>query len=266
MCLLNVKTSLRSYKRLVYYSGYAVVLLAVCSCKSYQANILFTVEEGDMEELSKAAVEIHQNYVVSPNDHLQIEVYTNKGEKLIDPNNALNFNEENGSVSPLPVYTVRSDGTAELPIIGTVELAGKSLEQVNGFLVEKYKEYYKNPFVQTKYLNKRVIVLGATEGKVIPLEYEGMNMLEVLALAGGIDNDAKGNNIRLIRGDLSNPQVQVIDLSTIEGMARANLEVQPNDIIYVEPVRRPFAEGLRDVVPVLSLLTSVLALVIALRN
>ena len=83
-------------------------------------------------------------------------------------------------------------------------------------------------------------------------------------MAGGFNNDASGKNIRLIRGDLSNPQVQVIDLSTIEGMAKANLEIQPNDIIYVEPVRRPFAESLKDIVPVLSLLTSVLALVIAL--
>jgi polysaccharide export outer membrane protein len=238
----------------------------VFSCKSYQANILFTVEEGDMEELSKVAVEVHQNYIVSPNDHLQIEVYTNKGEKLIDPDNALNVDQRTGNDNTLPVYTISSDGTVELPIIGYVELAGMSLGEVNGFLAEKYKEYYKDPFVLTRYLNKRVIVLGATEGKVVPLENEGMNVLEVLALAGGVNNDAKGSNIRLIRGDLNNPQVQVIDLSTIEGMARANLEVQPNDIIYIEPVRRPITEGLRDIVPVLSILTSVFALVVALSS
>ena len=263
--MLNVKTSLGSYTWLIY-SGYWIILLAVCSCKSYQANILFTVEEGDMEELSRVAVEINQNYLVSPNDRLRIEIYTNKGEKLVDPDNTLNIEEGTGEDGAFPVYTIRSDGTVELPVVGRVELAGKSLAEVNGFLAEKYKEFYKDPFVLTEYLNKRVIVLGATEGQVIPLENEGMNLLEILALAGGINNNAKGHNIRLIRGDLSNPQVQVIDLSTIEGMARANLEVQPNDIIYVEPVRRPLTEGLRDIVPVLSLLTSVLALIIALSN
>lgn len=251
-------------KWFIKYGGFVLIILAVGSCKSYQTNILFTVDEDNMEELSKVVVEMEENYTVNPNDHLQIEVFTNKGEGLIDPNNALS-DLPNGSTEPsLPVYVVKSDGTVDLPIIGSAKLGGMTSPEMNRHLQEKYSVYYKDPFVQTKFLNKRVIVLGATEGKVIPLVNEGMNLLEVLALAGGVNNDAIGNNIRLIRGDLSNPQVQVIDLSTIEGMARANLEIQPNDIVYVEPVRRPFTESLKDIVPILSLLTSVLALVIAL--
>lgn len=252
-----------SCKWLFRYCGFVTILFAVYSCKSYQANVLFVVEEEDMEKLSNVVVAINENYVIRANDQLQIEVYTNKGEELVDPNNALDNNIDSNQEPAPPVYLIQSDGTAELPIIGNVELGGLTLFQVNSFLTEKYKEYYRDPFVQTKYLNKRVIILGGTEGKVIPLENEGMNLLEVLALAGGIDNDSRGNNIRLIRGDLNNPQVQVIDLTTIEGMTRANLEIQPNDIIYIEPIRRPLTEGLRDVVPILSLLTSVLALVVA---
>ena len=219
-----------------------------------------------MEELSNVVVETQANYVVSPHDHLEVDVYTNKGEELIDPNNTLIQNQNVNQETTSPVYVVKTDGTVDLPIIGNVQVAGMTISELEMSLAESYTLYYKEPFVQARYVNKRVIVLGATEGQVIPLESEGMNLLEILSLAGGVNNDAKGNNIRLIRGDLSNPQVQVIDLSTIEGMAKANLEVQPNDIIYVEPVRRPFTEGLRDIVPIFSLLTSVLALVVALSN
>lgn len=264
MYVLNVKTPLGLNRWFFKYSGY-VLILAVFSCKSYQANILFKVDEEGMGELSKVVMEAGDNYVVSGNDHLQIEVFTNKGEELIDPNNALNSPTGDIDTSP-PVYIVKPDGTVNLPIIGSAKLDGMTIPEVSAHLEEKYSVYYKDPFVQTKYLNKRVIVLGATEGKVIPLENEGMNLLEVLALAGGLNNNARGNNIRLIRGDLSNPQIQVIDLTTVEGMARANLEIQPNDIVYVEPVRRPFAESLRDVLPLLGLVTSVLALVVALSR
>ncbi len=215
-----------------------------------------------MEELSKVLVEVHDHYVVQANDQLQIEVYTNKGEELIDPINALRQDQKIDETTP-PAYQVNPDGFVELPIIGQVKLAGLTLPEMNGFLEKKYGAYYKDPFVLTEFLNKRVTVLGATGGKVIPLENEGMNLLEILALAGGVNNDAMGHNIRLIRGDLSNPQVKVIDLSTIEGMTQANLRVQPNDVIYVEPVRRPVTEGLKDVVPILSLLTSALALIVA---
>jgi polysaccharide export outer membrane protein len=238
----------------------------VLSCKSYQANILFEVEEEDMEKLAGVVVEVNQNYLVSPNDQLEIEVFTNRGEELIDPNNSMGDNRNVNTESRLPVYLVKADGTVDLPIIGMVKLGGMTISEVNTHLEQVYKVYYREPYVRARYVNKKVIILGAIGGQIIPLEVEGMNLLEVIAMAGGINNDAKGHNIRLIRGDLSNPQVQVIDLSTIEGMARANLEVQPDDIIYVEPVRRPFTEGLKDVVPILSLLTSVLALVVALTR
>jgi hypothetical protein len=90
-----------------------------------------------------------------------------------------------------------------------------------------------------------------------------MNLIEVLALAGGVDGGGSGgasvyryggktSNVRIIRGDLKNPQIEQIDLSTISGMRRANLQMEPNDIIYIEPVRRRFLEGLTDAGPVLS--------------
>jgi len=263
--LLNEKASLGIFDWLSKYAVYLLIALAICSCKSYQANILFEVEEEAMEELSSVLVEVHEHYVVSPDDKLQVEVYTNRGEELLDPINALQ-DDRNDYQSTPPIYQVQPDGLIELPIIGQVELAGLTISEVNKLLEQRYGEFYKDPYVLTRFMNKRVIVLGATGGKVVPLDNEGMNLLEVLALAGGINNDAKGHNVRLIRGDLSNPQVQVIDLTTIEGMTRANLQVQPNDIVYVEPVRRPFTEGLKDVVPILSLLTSVLALVVAFNR
>ena len=132
-----------------------------------------------------------------------------------------------------------------------------------------YSTYYENPFVNLQVVNRRVVVLGALGGQVIPLSYEDMTVIEVLALSGGLDNFSKANNIRLIRGDLDDPQVQVMDLSTIQGMREAQLLVQPNDIIYVEPIRRVVTESVRDVAPVVALLTSMitlLVLVISLNN
>jgi hypothetical protein len=117
--------------------------------------------------------------------------------------------------------------------------------------------------------NNRVIILGSPGGVVIPLANDNMNLLEVLALAGGVDGNGGGggglyryggktSNIRIIRGDLKNPQVEQIDLSTIAGMRKANLQMEPNDIIYIEPVRRHFLEGLTDAGPVIGVIGSVL--------
>jgi polysaccharide export outer membrane protein len=42
--------------------------------------------------------------------------------------------------------------------------------------------------------------------------------------------------------------------------------VEPGDIIYVEPVRKPFAEGLRDYAGLASLLISTLSLIIVIQS
>jgi polysaccharide export outer membrane protein len=85
----------------------------------------------------------------------------------------------------------------------------------------------------------------------VALTNDNMNLIEVLAEVGGIPQTGKAHNIRLIRGDLSNPSVQVIDLTTIDGMRKASLQVEPNDIIYVEPLRRVFIEAFADVAPII---------------
>jgi len=93
---------------------------------------------------------------------------------------------------------------------------------------------------------------------VIPLVNENVSVVEVLAMAKGIGNDGRSHNVRLIRGD----DVYILDFSTIEGYKRSNMIAQPGDIIYVETIRRPFTEGLRDVAPILSLVVSLASLIL----
>ncbi|MEO0334740.1 MAG: polysaccharide export protein EpsE, partial [Bacteroidota bacterium] len=110
--------------------------------------------------------------------------------------------------------------------------------------------------------NKRVVVLGGLGGQVIPLTNENMSLIEVLALAGGVSQGSRTDNIRLIRGDLDDPEVRIIDLSTIQGVKKASLKVMPGDIIYVQPVQRVASEALRDISPIFGLITSTLTLIL----
>ncbi len=147
-------------------------------------------------------------------------------------------------------------------MIGEINLENMTLRQAEEILQKEYAKFFKEPFVLLSYTNKRVVLLGAVGGQVIPLTNENMNLLEVLALAKGITNDSKAQNIKVIRGDT----VFEIDLSTIQGFREGNMLVEPGDVIYVEPVRRPFSEALRDYSGALSLLISLTTLVIVLRS
>ena len=273
------------------------------SCASnryYNQRVLFrlTDEKGNRLDTAKLRVAVNRtdrNYRIQPNDFLDLRIYTNKGERIIDPNGELQTGSAAGqmpSLSPRAGATagrtvsrtgtnastsgleilVQADGTASLPVVGQVHVSGLSLHQADSMLQVLYSPYYRDPFIQTRVTNNRVIVLGGG-GQIVPLTNDNMNLLEVLALAGGVDAvgggggggggvyryGGKTSNIRIIRGDLKKPQVEQIDLSTIAGMRRANLQMEPNDIVYIEPVRRRFLEGLTDAGPVFSATATLLS-------
>jgi polysaccharide export outer membrane protein len=78
-----------------------------------------------------------------------------------------------------------------------------------------------------------------------------MNIIEVISMAGNLGITARADNIRLIRGVGTKPQIQVLNLTTWEGLKAANLRVEPNDIIYIEPRRRIYRqETLQDIASV----------------
>jgi polysaccharide export outer membrane protein len=284
---------LRRFGRLWLLALPALLLFSSCNTtRYYQKRTLFrlTDEQGRQIDSSKLRVAVNRterNYVIQANDLLSVRVNTNKGERILDPNGELQFGQPSGTIpsrstTPAPTrstarnigqgagttsvgseFLVQADGTVTLPQVGRIRLSGLSLLQADSVLATRFAEYYIEPFVTTRVNNNRVIVLGVSGGQVIPLANDNMNLLEVLALAGGIDgatgggagpnrNGGRADNIRIIRGDLKNPRVQQVDLSTLNGMRRANLQVEPNDVIYIEPIRRPLLDALNEASPLIS--------------
>ncbi len=247
---------------------YLVFMLLIIGCSSYKQHIMLKSEQGNYpKDLEYARLLAERNYRIQINDRLDIRVYTNDGERIIDPDyelqkdlNISNLQREEG------FYYIQKDGKVKIPMIGEVVLEGLTLREAEELLEKEFGTYYIDPYVILKFANKRVIVLKALEGFVVPLGNEDMNLLEVIALAGGIDKNTKVHNIRLIRGDLKNPEVQIIDLSTIQGLQSADLKVYSGDIIYIEPVVRVFSESTRDLIPVISIITSFVALILAITK
>lgn len=227
----------------------------LASCGSYRQNILFEVAP---DQVAQEVREAEAHYRIQPDDLLTLEVYTNDGETLIDPNRE-SFGKNGPPTADLhPVeYLVDSHGVVKFPMIGAINIGTLTLGEAERRLSEEYEHYYEGAYVVLRFTNKRAIVLGAPGGRIIPLRNENMRLAEVLALAEGITRDARATNIRLIRGD----KVFVSDFSTFDGYLKGNYVVKPGDIIYIEPVRRPFIEALRDYSPIITFVSSVATLI-----
>jgi polysaccharide export outer membrane protein len=236
------------------------MLPALASCVSYKQNIMF--KTPDNQVMGQLAAEAQRNYVIQQNDFLKISVYTNGGERIIDPDLKLmkDIPMQNTMTRPNPDFLVNANGLAKFPMIGELKVEGLTIRQAESLLQKEYSKFYTEPFVTLQYTNKRVIVLGAPGGKVIPLVNENVSLVEILALAEGIDNNSKSHNIRVMRDN----QVFIVDFSTLSGYQKTNMIMQHGDIVYIEPVRRPVSEAARDYGPLLSLGVSITTLIIVL--
>lgn len=223
---------------------------------------MFAVPED--AALKQQVERVEKNYVIQKNDQLQLSVYTNQGELIIDPDFNLLKEIPNQSAQrkPDPYYLIDVVGVAKFPMIGELNVEGLTIRQAETVLQKEYSKYYTDPFVILTYANKRVVVLGAMGGHVIPLVNDNITLVEVLALASGLDNNSKAHNIRVLRGN----EFFVADLSTIDGYRRTNMIMQPGDVVYVEPIRRPFSELSRDYLPFVSIITSLTTLIVVLLN
>lgn len=195
-----------------------------------------------------------KEYVIRPFDKVKMTVYTNKGFQLVDVEEKIQMSQY------LPEYLVDKDGMVKLPVLGKIKIEGLTVQQTEKLMEEKYAQFFKDPFVIVSISNRRVFVFsdGAEKGNVVILDNQNFTLIEALAKVGGMTGFSKAYRIKLIRGDLSNPKVFLIDISSIEDLKKANLLLQANDIIYVETRTKYASRLVNELSPYLSLLTSIL--------
>jgi polysaccharide export outer membrane protein len=206
-------------------------------------------------------------YKIVPNDIIDFRLYTNDGFKLIDLYSIDNTRLMN-TTSDVFSYRVEFDGQVKLPIVGRISITGKTLREAEFMLQDLYAKYYIAPFVTINVVNKRILVFTGNGGaaKVVNLENNNITLVEGLALAGGISENGKAKQVKLVRGETKNPQVFLFNLNTIEGIEAANMVLQPNDVIYVEPRSNTVRQAVQQASPVISLLVSVITLYLVITR
>jgi polysaccharide export outer membrane protein len=239
-----------------------IILLAASCQRTINPSIMFKAPKDYSYKTDQTIGNVE--YKLAPNDIINLSVYTNDGYKLIDLTASTASNITGGGTGSVSAtgtkFTIDIEGFVKLPIIGRVKVKDLTIRETELMLEQQYATYYTKPFVILTVLNRRVLVFPGSggSGKVVNIENENITLLEALALAGGITETGKAWQIKLIRGDYRNPQVQLIDLSTIEGMKQSNMLLQANDVIYVEPVPRISQGVLAQLLPIVGILTSLL--------
>jgi polysaccharide export outer membrane protein len=238
-------------KKLFLYFIIIGGLFTFNSCKTLYSNaMLKTPRDFKFNEIKKTAL---QEFKIGVHDVISFSLFSNDGFKVIDLNSFI-AGEKGTGVS----FIVELDGTIKLPILGRISLLGMTAREAEIFLEEKFSEFYVKPFVMLKVNNRKVILFPGAEGnaKIVPLPNTSTTLIELLASVGGIPNDGKAYSIKLIRGNIENPEVYLIDFSTLEGVQKGNMLMQSNDIVYVESRPRIANKLLTEMLPYFSIINT----------
>jgi polysaccharide biosynthesis/export protein len=230
-----------------------LALLSMNGCKTFYPNVLLkTPKDFKFNEIKKTALE---EFKIGVHDVISFSLYSNDGFKVIDLNSFIS-GQTGGGVS----FVVELDGTIKLPVLGRISLLGMTAREAEIFLEDKFSEFYVKPFVMLRVSGRRVILFPGADGaaRIIPLPNSSTTLMELIASVGGIPASGRSFDIKVIRGNLDNPEVFQIDFSTLDGVQKGNMLMQSNDIVYVDARPRIARTLLTEILPYFSLLNTLL--------
>ncbi len=239
-------------------SGLFALLLQACGVNN---NVMLKAPKGEYASLDSLPLRPLVEYKIGTEDKIIFSISTNDGTKLIESLSSIADKSSNSGFSP--EFVVRPDSTVDFPVLGKVKIAGMTIPECEEHLKQGFSQTYQSPFVQVRVTNQRVIVFpgGGGDARVIPLSNNNTTLMEAIAQAGGIPERGKASVVKLMRKEDSIRKVYTIDLSTEAGLKYTDVVLQANDYIYVEPNPQLAKEIVKDVAPIISLISSLVIIV-----
>lgn len=171
--------------------------------------------------LAAAAPQSVERYIIGPGDSLEIFVRDNPTLTTTVP--------------------VRPDGRVSIPLVQSIEAAGKTPDELAGDLEKELSRYIRTPLVTVIVKNfvgaysQQVRVVGqATTPKAVPYR-SGMTVLDVMIDVGGLTKFASGNRAKIIRR-LPDNKEQTIPVrlgELMDGAIQYNVVMRPGDILII---------------------------------
>lgn len=142
-----------------------------------------------------------------------------------------------GGISSSAGYSIDSDGNISFIKIGVVHALGLTRKQLKDTLEKALVPYLKDVVVTVSFLNRHITMLGAISAQVLPMPGDNMTIFDALAASGDIVEKGKLDNVLVIREQHGAKTFKRLNLKDQSVFYSPYYYMQPNDIVYVEPVK-----------------------------
>lgn len=252
------------------YLFYLLLSIGVLFTSCISTHDLIYLQKKDNTDLEASITVVESKpYRLQTNDVLSINI------KAIDPKLVSIFsttNEAESGKSESALYfngfTVDDHGNIRMPVLGEINVIGYTLEEVRTKIEKQLlEEYFKkeaNIFVTVKLAGFRYTIngeVGSTGTKTLFQDH--VNILEAIANSGDITITGNRKAVTIIRQTPNGSQMHDVDLTDINVMNSPYFYLQPNDYIYVKPLKQKTwgtgktgIESLSTIIMLLSLATT----------
>jgi polysaccharide export outer membrane protein len=225
-------------KNKLFKAGLLILCITLISSCVPKKKILYLQDI----DTSLTTNELNYKSLIKKDDILRIMVTSENMElvqpfnQFISPTNQSSLNGA-GQQGQLFGYLVDNNGEIVFPLIGSIEAAGKTREEMTEFLQSLLREkFVKDAVVDVRIVNFKVTVLGEVNRPgTFNLDYNRITLLQVIGQAGDLTIYGNRKNITILR-DVDGVQTSHrVDLTNSDFIDSEFYYLQQNDVVVVEP-------------------------------
>jgi polysaccharide export outer membrane protein len=183
-------------------------------------------------------------YRVQINDVLSVRIKA-LDQKLVEMFNPSTSGSQVNSSDGLYFdgFSVDDHGEIRIPVLGKVAVIGQTLDEirvkVENQLLEEYFNKTADIFVTVKLAGMRYTVNGEINSPGTKILFQDkVTILEAIANSGDITITGNRRDVMVVRQYPHGTEIHTIDLTSREALNSPYYYVQPNDYIYVKPLKQ----------------------------
>ncbi|SFS31194.1 polysaccharide biosynthesis/export family protein [Lutibacter maritimus] len=221
-----------------------LIFITICSsCVSTKQTTYFQGEPVSKSDIYKLN---NEPYRLQVNDILYIDIKAENPE-IVSLFKSSGSNDAGGAAAKgeglyFTGYTVDRHGNIRIPYIGDLNVLGYTEKEIREKIEVELAKFLKNPeavFVTVKLAGIKFVATGEVGSPgTINLMQNEVTIIDAIANAGEISEMGNRQEVIVIRKSLDGVKKYKLDFTKIAIFESDNFYIQPNDIIYVPPLKQ----------------------------
>lgn len=246
-----------------------VIFLSFSSCISNKKVVYFSdpgFAEGQPTPIKN---KFRTTYRLQAKDVLSVRI------KTLDSESSSYFNIESESmfmnISPASMYlngySIDSDGNIEIPEVGMIKVEGLTVIEAQEKIQKAVSKYLTKATILVKLVSFKVTILGEVRNPGTQYVYnDQLTILEAIGLAGDLTDFGNREHITLLRQTSTGQTAVILNLKEPRILSSEYLYMQPNDVLYVQPLRAKNTRGNLGTLSIASLVLGIISTAILISN